>query len=55
MKNRIISTKWGYVINDKYLIDKKGIIWYWDEYIGKRTGNFPKYIFNLRDKIIKGV
>ena len=36
------------VINNRYLIDiPSGTVYYYDEYIGNRDKDFPRYVFSI--------
>jgi len=41
-----------WLINDRFEICEKGIVWWSWIYIGKR-GDFPQYIFDVAEKLIK--
>ena len=48
----IEKVKDGYIINDKYIIHNDGIIYYTYYYTGRR-GDFPQYLFNLKNELLK--
>lgn len=41
------------IVNNKYLIDtSSGVVYYDYSYSGKRTPDFPEYVYTIRDLII---
>lgn len=50
----IRETDSGWLINNKVFIDKKGTLWNDFNNLSPYK-DFPKYYFNLRDKLIKGL
>lgn len=63
LKNFLIADEWqvlivkekdAFIVEDKYLIDRKtGTVFYTDTYTGER-GDIPERVFSLRDKLMEG-
>lgn len=40
-----------FYINDKYLIDRNGIIYYAEQYAGDTKKDFPLWVFKLKEAL----
>ena len=47
---RVEKTKDSLIINDSFIIDRKGIIW---TYNNKNYINYPRYLFKNRKELLK--
>lgn len=53
VKKIVYNSKHKYwIVNDRFEIDQGGTVWWSWIYIGKR-GDFPQYIFDVAEKLIK--
>jgi len=53
-KRTIKKVDEGYLVNDIYLIDNDGVIWFDYSYLGNRNRDYPLYLFKLKERVENG-